>query len=249
MENGIELFKKVMTSAMNFPGVKVDRKQFLTKELQNCCTEEQLAQALICPVGVVSVETLDRLANGCISYHTKLVTGASALAGIPGGLAMLGTVPADLAQYYGHILTIVQKLAYLYGFPDLRDEQGQLPEKALDKLTVFLAVMSGVKEGNQLQKIVADGIAKHAAKQIRNQALTKTAWYPILKNVMAVLGVKMSRKITERAVSKIIPFVGALASGGVTYIAFHKESKNLQKALRELMKERLNAMKNGTEEA
>ena len=31
----------------------------------------------------------------------------------------MGTIPADLAQYFGHILRILQKLIYLYGWHDL----------------------------------------------------------------------------------------------------------------------------------
>ena len=40
---------------------------------------------------------------------------------------MVGTVPADLAQFYWHTLVLAQKLAYLYGWPDLSDK-GEVDE-------------------------------------------------------------------------------------------------------------------------
>ena len=38
------------------------------------------------------------------------VSAISFVSGLPGGVAMFGTVPADLAQYSGHILRILQKV-------------------------------------------------------------------------------------------------------------------------------------------
>ena len=45
------------------------------------------------------------------------VSGISAALGTPGGAAMAATIPADIAQYYGCMLRVAQKLLYLYGFP------------------------------------------------------------------------------------------------------------------------------------
>ena len=53
------------------------------------------------------------------------MTALSAIAGIPGGFALLATVPADTAQYLGHMLRVAQKLAYLYSWPDLFEEDDE----------------------------------------------------------------------------------------------------------------------------
>ena len=53
------------------------------------------------------------------------MTALSAIAGIPGGFALLATVPADTAQYLGHMLRVAQKLAYLYRWPDLFEEDDE----------------------------------------------------------------------------------------------------------------------------
>ncbi len=46
--------------------------------------------------------------KSCIVLEIRKVTVLSAAAGLTGGFAMLGTVPADLSQYFLHILRILQ---------------------------------------------------------------------------------------------------------------------------------------------
>ena len=47
----------------------------------------------------IPFEVITEVANTFVTYETRKVTGISALAGIPGGIAMFGTIPADFAQY------------------------------------------------------------------------------------------------------------------------------------------------------
>lgn len=61
----------------------------------------------------MDVNILDQIANNCISYQTTMCSGTSFVTGLPGSLAILGTVPADIAQYYFYTLVIMQKLAYI----------------------------------------------------------------------------------------------------------------------------------------
>ena len=50
-----------------------------------------------------------------IMMRTAESSGASLLAGLPGGIAMAATIPADVIQFYGVALRMAQELAYLYG--------------------------------------------------------------------------------------------------------------------------------------
>lgn len=60
----------------------------------------------------------------------------------PGFIALPATVPADMAQYFGHMLRIAQKLAYLYSRPDLfsGDSDG-VDDATKGVLTLFFGVM------------------------------------------------------------------------------------------------------------
>ena len=236
MSNEVTIWNKVMGAALSMPGVKVDRDDFLKKELKNYCSPEQLNLAISSrPINGVSKEIIDRIANACINSHTTKVTTISAVAGIPGGFAMAGTIPADMAQYYWHVFVLAQKLAYLYGFPDLRDENGNLTDTASDMLTLFAGVMMGASAANQAIKGLAKEFAKQVVKRLPQKALTKTMYYPIIKQIAKWIGVKLTKDTFAKGLGKVIPILGGVISGGLTLATFRPSAKRLQHKLQEEM--------------
>ena len=115
---------------MALPMAKVDRASFLSSQLTSYCDNEVVRQAIESRPALagVSPEVIDKLADACIRGHVLKASGISFATGLPGGWAMAGTIPVDLAQFYWHALVLAQKLAYLYGWPDLL-EQGQVDEE------------------------------------------------------------------------------------------------------------------------
>lgn len=223
-----------MGTALAMPGVKVDRDDFLKKELCNYCSQEQIEQAISTrPIDIVPKEILDKIANACINSHTTKVTAISAAAGIPGGIAMAATIPADIAQYYWHVFVLSQKLAYLYGFPDLRDENGNLTDTSSDILTLFVGVMMGAAAANQAIKEISKEFAKQVIKRLPQKALTKTIYYPIIKQIAKWIGIKLTKDSFAKGVGKAIPILGGIISGGLTYATFRPCAKRLQHKLQE----------------
>lgn len=235
MANELAIWNKVMSAAMAIPGVKVDRELFLRGELRPYCTKEQREKALVNPVEVISKDRIEALANACINNHTAKVTAISAAAGIPGGLAMAATIPGDMAQYYWHTFVLAQKLAYLYGIPDLRDEDGNLSETAQDMLTLFVGVMMGAAAANNVIKNLSKAFAEQVVKRLPQQALTKTVYYPIIKQVAKWIGVNLTKGSFAKGVGKAIPILGGVISGALTYASFRPSAKRLQKKLQEQM--------------
>lgn len=235
MANEVSVWNKVMSTAINIPGVKVDHDAFLKKELKPYCTEDELEKAIKDPVSVVPQKRIDALANACIRNQTIKVTAISTAAGIPGGLAMAATIPADLAQYYWHTFVLAQKLAYLYGIPDLCDEEGHLTEVSQDMLTLFVGVMMGAGAANKAITNVSKAFAAQVAKRLPQKALTKTVYYPIIKNIAKWIGIRLTKDSFGKAVGKTIPVLGGAISGGLTLAAFAPSAKRLQKKLREQM--------------
>ena len=138
MANEVDLWNKAMKMAMAIPFVKIDRVVYLRKELSPFCTPEQIQSAISgTPTKVLTVNQVSKIANGCIKYHLTLVCSASALAGLPGGWAMAGAIPADIAQFYAHVFALTQKLLYIYGWPDFLNEEGKLKDDASQILTLF----------------------------------------------------------------------------------------------------------------
>ena len=236
MEKGIELWKKVLTTAMQLPGVKVNRDSFLKKELTIYCTDIQLAELLDKgTVGVIPIGILDKIASESISYHVKLVTASSTALGIPGGFAMLGTIPSDLAQYYYHVFALAQKLAYIYGYPDLCDENGNFTEDAAEMLTIFVGVMGGVAAANKVIQEIAEQVQKEVLRRLPRYALTKGVLYPLVKQIAKWVGINLTKQSFSRGVSKLVPIIGGVVSGGLTYVTFKPQSKKLKEQLRSKM--------------
>lgn len=224
---------KVMNLALSMPMVKVDRTAFLTKEFSMYDNADQLRDKR--PIDLFDAEAIERAARGVINSHLATATVTSTAAGIPGGLAMAATMPADIAQYYWHVLVVAQKLGYLYGWPDLLDDKGQITEGTRNVLTLFVGVMFGAQAASKLVGEIAKRVSLQAAKRLPQQALTKTMYYPVVKQVAKWIGVKMTKDTFGRGIGKAIPILGGVLSGAITAFSFKPMAEKLQKHLREEM--------------
>lgn len=230
-------FSQVLEVAARLPGVRINRATYLRAALKRHCTEEQIERAIAgSPAAAgIPLQIITDVANTSIAYETSKATGISTVAGIPGGFAMIGTVPGDMVQYLGHMLRIAQKLAYIYSWPDLFADGGDEIDEATEGiLTLFVGVMVGVQFAQGGVSKVSTMIAAQVVKKLPQQALTKGAIYPIVKKVAAFLGVSMTKKLFASGVAKAIPVVGAVLSGGLTLGTFLPMSKKLQKHLASL---------------
>lgn len=226
-------FETILVEATKFPMVKIDRELFLRKELRDRYTKEIVEKAIQYNPAYagICVEDINKIAKSCIATETIKVTTISAAVGLPGGLAIIGTIPADLAQYFGHILRILQKLIYLYGWSDLGLDSKELNDETMNLLTLFIGVMFGVNGAvGTINKLTVQ-VAKQIVKKLPQKALTKGVIYPIVKKIATLLGVKMTKQIFARGVAKVIPILGAVISGGVTFISFKPMSEKLREYL------------------
>ncbi|MEU8709544.1 hypothetical protein [Streptomyces sp. NPDC048565] len=230
-ENPESRFSALLAGAARLPGVRIDREAYLRTALARHCTEDDVRRAMEeTPAAAgIPLDVLDRVANESIRYETAKVSALSAAAGIPGFIAMPATVPADLAQYVGHMLRIAQKLAYLYSWPDLFSaDNDDVDDATKSVLTLFFGVMFGTQSANAAVGKVAGMISEQVAKKLPQQALTKGVVYPMVKKVAQYLGVEMTKQTFAKSVSKAIPLVGAAVSGGLTYATFRPMSRRLK---------------------
>lgn len=228
-------FDQLLRTSAQLPGVQINRENFLRRELKPFCTTSQIdcAVATSPAEAGVSLEVVNRIATSAVKNEATKVTLFSTATGLPGGLALVGTVPADLAQYYGHVLRIVQKLAYIYSWPDLFDGDG--PDSATENmLTLFIGVMCGVSAAQVGVTKTASMIAQQMVKTLPQKALTKGIIYPVVKKVSTKLGAQMTKQIFAKGASKVVPVVGAAISGGLTFATFLPMAKRLQKHLSDL---------------
>ena len=227
-----ELWNKTLKAAIVLPIVKVDRTEFIQKELSPYCTSEQIAQAINdSPTKVLTRSQLNKIANGCINYHTTLVCSASALSGLPGGWFLAAAIPADIAQFYAHIFALIQKLLYLYGWADLQDEKGKLNDETANTLTLFVGIMMGSREAVQAINTIIKALAEQAVKRLPRVALAQYGFYNIAKQVGKWIGIKLTRDYFAKGAGKVIPLIGAPISAALTYWTFKPMARKLKKQL------------------
>ncbi|MFG2169476.1 hypothetical protein [Micromonospora chersina] len=232
VEDSESRFSALLAGAASLPGVRISRAVYLKSALTRYCSEDDIRKAIDeTPAAAgIPLEVLDRAANESIRYEAAKVSALSAAAGIPGLMFLPATVPADMAQYFGHMLRIAQKLAYLYSWPDLfSGDSDDLDDATKGMLTLFVGVMFGTQSANAGVGKVAGMLSKQAVKKLPKQALTKGFIYPIVKKVASYLGVEMTKQTFAKTVSKAIPIVGAVVSGGLalaTYLPMAKRLKN-----------------------
>jgi len=236
-KNSADKFEMILRSAMEFPGVRIERSTFLRKELSKCFGDETVEKAIeFNPAKAgISVDELEQIAKACIDYETRKVSAISAVAGLPGGFAMAATIPADAVQLFAHIIRVLQKLAYLYGWQEFyREKDTDFDDETSNKIILFIGAMMGVNVANTALAKISVLMAQNTSKHLARKALTKGVVYPVVKKTLGMIGVKMTKKIFAKSVGKIIPVVGAVASGGVTYVIFKPMAKRLKKYLETL---------------
>ncbi len=226
-------FNAVLEKATALPMVKIDRDEFLRSALAPYFDETTVDVAIASNPARAGIDSdeIRRIADASIRFETNKVTAISFAAGIPGGIAMAATVPADLVQYFGHVLRIMQKLVYLYGWQELFDENGNMDDETTNLLTLFMGVMFGVNGAAHAVTKVAEAAAQKAAKGLAQKALTKGVVYPIVKKIATAIGVHMTKEIFAKGVAKVIPIIGGVASGTMTYATYRPMAVKLRNHL------------------
>ena len=226
----------VIIAGLRFPGIKINRNEFLEKEFITNYSKDTIDVIISKNPAAANilVEEVDKIADDVIQYERLRASGISTALSVPGGIAMVATLPTDIAQYYGYMLRAAQKLLYLYGFPeiDIKDEQ-LLDSATMNTIIVCMGVMYGVAGANTALKTMAKALGKGVEKKLINTALTKGTIYPIVKATAKWFNVRMTKEIFAGFFKKSIPVVGGVIGGGITYATFKPCCERLKNELRE----------------
>lgn len=226
----------IIILGMRTPGIKINRESFLKKELSKNHSEDVVEDAIKnnpAHAGI-SIDEVDKIADEVIKYERVCVSGISTALGMPGGAAMVATIPADITQYYGYMLRATQKMLYLYGFPEIcTDEEGQtFDSETMNILILCMGVMYGAAGANNAIKAMAKALSTGVEKQLMKKALTKGTIYPIVKSVSKWFGVKMTKDVFAGFFKKAIPVIGGIIGGGLTFATFKPCCVRLKNSLR-----------------
>lgn len=214
----------IIILGLKTPGIKINRSDFLHKEFNKHYPKEviEIAVAYNPLKANISSEVIDKICDSVIQFERNCVSGVAAALGAPGGFAMAATIPADLVQYYGYLLRATQKILYLYGFPEIdTSEDGKgFDAETLNVLILCMGVMYGTAGANKALKGMAHALGKGVEKKLLRTALTKTTFYPIVKNTLKWFNISLTKTIYASFFKKAIPIVGGVIGGGITYVTF-----------------------------
>lgn len=229
----------IIILAVKTPGVHISRAAFLQKELFKNHPQDVIDKAIATTPAQagISPKEIAKIADNVIALERNCVSGISVALGAPGGWAMAATIPADIVQYYGYTLRATQKLLYLYGFPeiDVGEDGLQLDSETINAIIMCLGVMNGVAGANNAIKGMAKALAIGVEKKLLNMALTKGAFYPLVKSILKWFGIKLTRSVFAGFFKKAIPIVGGVIGGGLTFLAFKPCCYRLKDALQDTM--------------
>lgn len=226
----------IIILGLRIPGVHIDREEFLRKKFMKNYANDVIQDAVkFNPAHAgITVEEIDNIADQVIQYERNCVSGISLALGAPGGVAMVATLPADIAQYYGYMLRAIQKLLYLYGFPEINVENGvNIDDETMNLITLCLGVLYGVEGSVASIKILSNALGKGVEKKLLQKALTKGTFYPIVKKISRWFSVCMTKQVFAGFFRKAIPVVGGVVGGGITYLSFKPCCDNLKKSLQD----------------
>ena len=225
------MLEEIICKTIQIPGVKVDRNKFLAEIFSS---KVDLLENIINngPIGVgITREEINNIANRLIMKRTSQSSIASFVAGIPGGLAMAATIPADILQFFGMSLRLAQELSYLYGADDLWENGKIDDEKVKNQLILYCGVMFGVSGAVSGVRVLSTQVAKTALKKIPQKTLTKTFWYPMIKKICSFVGYTLTKKTLASGVSKAIPVIGGVISGTINFASMMPMARKLNDTL------------------
>lgn len=226
----------IIILGLRMPGVHIDREDFLRKQFMKNYSNDVIQDAVkFNPAHAgITVEEIDNIADQVIQYERNCVSGISLALGVPGGVAMVATLPTDIAQYYGYMLRAIQKLLYLYGFPEINVENGvNIDDETMNLITLCLGVMYGVEGSVASIKVLSNALGKGVEKKLLQKALTKGTFYSIVKKISRWFSVCMTKQVFAGFFRKAIPVVGGVVGGGITYLSFKPCCDNLKKSLQD----------------
>ncbi|MTB55904.1 hypothetical protein [Streptococcus uberis] len=226
-EKSYEVLLQTINAASQLPFVKVDREEFLRNEFKGNPHLDYILENG--PQSVFTSDSLLRSAEKIITDITRQTSTVSFVAGLPSNpvSATIATT-ADITQYFGYALNMAQKIAYLFGEDNLFEgDKNQLSDEVKYRVISYLGVMFGVSGSNAMITKFSKNAGANIGKKVAQKTLTKTIWYNPMKKIGSIIGTKITKKSIGNLVTKSVPIVGGMISGGLTYATFKPMGKRL----------------------
>jgi hypothetical protein len=244
----IKIWETILRTSLNFKHCRVDREDFLKEVLKVNCSDEVINKAILTsPIDAeIPRYVISDIAKEVISKDLAKVTGLSFVAGLPGGLSMLGSIPADLIQFFVNSIQIAQKLAYLYGWKDFFESEADISQETLSKITLFTGVMFGAPNAEKALNALKEMDTDDSTKDIRigfsnleidfsfsQTTVREHGLLQLIEYLAKWIGVKIARSRFTSGALRYVPLIGGIVSGGISYLSFKDMTSRLHDYLRQ----------------
>lgn len=229
------IFEIFLEKAGSIPGIRIERDVYLKKAFEKEYKKRIKDIIVKGPIKAgIDLKEVSRIADQAILSETMTTVGVSVGTGAIGGPIALAAIPADILQFYGHLLRVVQKLMYLYGWEEnVFEPDGDIDDTTSNFLVLCFGIMLGVEIAGQVASQIAMHAAKkaliHVPKHVLKALITKQAFREMVKKIVKAIGVKTTVKYSFAIGTKIVPVFGGVASGALTAIFFVPMSKRMKR--------------------
>lgn len=226
MKNSLKMFDQIL----KIPHVLVNRQKFLSQTFDEFGLKPtdfiiNNGQKILRP------EIRDKILGTVIKETAQDSSKIAFINGIPGGLTMIATLPADLLQYYIFVVILAQKIGYLFGLANLLDLNNNLTVDGKRRLILYVGSMSGLAVAGSAVRVLSVNKAEIIMGKITNESLTRAINGPLVRQILKHVGIDVSKKSVTDASSKIVPIIGGFVSGGLNYFSLKKIANKFVKEL------------------
>lgn len=109
----------------------------------------------------------------------------------------------------------------------------------MTKLLLYIGAMFGIEAASQVLALMSYNAGRILAKKFGQVAVTKVlngVPWKVARTIAKMLGVKLTKGVVQKGISKVVPVLGGVVSGALTYATFGPMAKKLQCALRDNLK-------------
>lgn len=231
-EDTSKLLVDAISAAIKIPGVKVNRSEFLRSEFRNEPPEKLNRIVALGPVSAgCPQKQLRKLADDIVFERTLASSGMSFAAGLPGGFGAAATIPADTVQFFGVALRMAQEIAYLYGESDYWADNEVDKERVQSRLILDLGVMYGVNGSASAIKFLNSKLGRNVLGRFSKKAVSNAFYVPIGIAITKTLGLQLSKSLLSHSLAKIVPVLGGIANGTITFASMQPMGNRLTTAL------------------
>lgn len=219
----------------NVPGLLIERESFLRSALGKSLSADQLRAVVEAgDYSTVSIDDIDSVADRLIGKTRLITSGASFVTGLPSNLAVLpATITADVAQSFAFYIRVAQELAYLYG--ETRDFTEMEEDEVVTSILIYLGAMFGIRAAGRVLILVSKNAGEILAKRFGAVAVTKVLGgipWQVAKVIARLIGIKLTKEVAAKGIAKVLPILGGVVSGAITYSVFGPMARRLQGDMR-----------------